>query len=201
MFGRWAGGALYDRFHPATGKGGAAPGADQLDAPERVAAAEIFANGVDNSSVPMLLTQIRDILIRSGGGTTGGFTLPPSTTGTRAPAGNAPTGALDQSFVNQLDKQQLTDRQAQAACGPAATAFFAKAYGRNPTLKEAYALVSQIQGGDPADIGGTRGVGTIGDALNKMGVSNEVYTGSNVDSKGIRTKTSGALSDATGGPK
>jgi len=184
MFGRWAGGALYDRFHPATGAGGMpAGGADTMDAPERVAVADIFATGMDNSSLPTLLTQIRDILIRSGGGAVGGFSSPTATTGTTKTSANASSGNLANNFVNQMDRTQLTYDQTQAACGPAAAAFFAQAYGRNPTLKEAYALITQIQGADPAaaGVGGTRGVATIGQALNKMGVGNEVYTGANVD--------------------
>lgn len=186
--GRWAGGALYDRFHPATGMGGGAVGgAEDIGAPERVAISEIFANGVDNSTIPMLLTQIRDILIRSGGGTTGGFSLPASTGGAPASTPPATSGGggtgLGNAFVNQIDTTQLTPAQAQAACGPAAAAFFARAYGRNPTLKEAYSLITQIQGGDPAaaGVGGTRGVATVGAALNKMGVGNEVYTGKDID--------------------
>jgi hypothetical protein len=187
--GRWLGGKAYDITHPSTGAGGGATGtAEDIGAPERVAIADIFATGVDNSTLPALLTQIRDILIRSGGGTTGGFSVPASTAGTTAGGtpgvSSAPTGSgvsLGAAFVDQINTKELTPRQAQAACGPAAAAFFARAYGRNPTLKEAYSLISNIQGGDPADAGGTRGVGTIGTALTKMGVGNEVYSGKNID--------------------
>lgn len=171
--GKAAGGGLYDMFHPATGKGAA-----EAEAPERLAMAEVFATGVDASQAVPLLTQIRDVLIRSGGGSLGGFSAPIPTAGGTMPAGSR---APNQSFVNQMDLTQLTPDQAAAACGPAAAAFFARAYGRNPTLKEAYSLITQLQGGDPASSGGTRGVATIGAALNQMGVSNDVYQGGNVD--------------------
>jgi hypothetical protein len=173
--GRAAGGGLYDLFHPATGQGA---GVAEAEAPERLAMAEVFATGVDASQAVPLLTQIRDVLIRSGGGSIGGFSAP-SAGGAATSA--APTRSLASSFVNQMDTTQLTPAQASAACGPAAAAFFARAYGRNPTLKEAYSLVTAIQGGDPASSGGTRGVATLGTALNQMGVSNEVYQGANVD--------------------
>lgn len=172
--GRAAGGGLYDLLHPGTGQGGVA----EAEAPERLAMAEVFATGVDNSLAIPLLTNIRDVLVRSGGGSIGGFSSPAA--GGVATTG-APTRSLASSFVNQMDTTQLTPAQASAACGPAAAAFFARAYGRNPTLKEAYSLVTAIQGGDPASSGGTRGVATLGTALNQMGVSNEVYQGANVD--------------------
>jgi hypothetical protein len=89
--------------------------------------------------------------------------------------------SLTNAFTSQLNDPQLTPQQAQAACGPAAAAFFAKVYGRTPTLSEAYGLVSTIQGGDPASVGGTRGVNVLSTALNKMGVGNDVYTGTNID--------------------
>ena len=168
-----AGGALYDLFHPATGAGGIA----NAEAPERLAMAEVFATGVDASLAIPLLTQIRDLLIRSGGGSIGGFSTPAGTTATQDVTGRG----LQASFVDQINTTELTNAQAQAACGPAAAAFFARAYGRNPTLKEAYQIVSQVQGGDPASVGGTRGVGTLGLALNKMGVQSEVYSGPNID--------------------
>lgn len=175
--GGWAGGALYDMFHPGTGRGAAAT---EADAPERAAMAEVFATGFDMSMMVPLLTQIRDILGRgvAVGSYTGG-SAPIATTGTSG------TGkGLEQSFVKQWDAAALTEltpAQAAAACGPAAAAFFARANGRNPTLKEAYALVTELQGGDPAGAGGTRGVGIVGQALNKMGVANEVYAGDRVD--------------------
>jgi hypothetical protein len=179
--GRWAGESLYDRFNPSTGAGAAA----DADAPERAAMAEVFATGFDSSLAIPLLTQIRDILGRgvAVGSYTGGATVG-STTGAGAPTTGGTSIGLEKNFVAQWDSAaqvQLTPAQANAACGPAAAAFFAKSYGRNPTLKEAYALVTQLQGGDPANVGGTRGVGIVGQALNKMGVANEVYQGSNID--------------------
>jgi hypothetical protein len=183
--GRMAGTGLYDLTHPATGRGGGGvASAEDIGAPERVAIADIFATGMDNSQLPIIMTQIRDLLIHSGAGTVGGLAIPP-TAGAPAPGpvptGPAVTGALAGAFTSQLNDPELTPQQAQAACGPAAAAFFAKAYGRNPTLGEAYSLVTQIQGGDPASVGGTRGVNVLGTALSKMGVGNEVYTGKNVD--------------------
>lgn len=173
--GNWAGGSLYDMFHPGTGKGG-------VEAPERAALAETFAVGFDTSLAVPLLTQIRDVLIRSGGGTIGGFSSAPAASTTSGATQGTGRG-LEASFVNQIDTTQLTAAQAAAACGPAAAAFFARAYGRNPTLKEAYTLVSNIQGGAPdaPGVGGTRGVNTLGVALNQMGIQSAVYQGSNID--------------------
>lgn len=183
--GRGIGGSAYDWTHPGTGKAGEMTVAD-AGAPERTAVAQIFTQGVDDSQAVTLLTEIRDLLTRSGGGTTGGFAAAPAaraTSGSASAPAAASGASLTGSFVNQIDTQQLTPQQAQAACGPAAAAFFAKAYGRNPTLKEAYALITQVQGGDPAaaGVGGTRGVQTIGTALTKLGVGNEVYQGKDVD--------------------
>ena len=181
--GGWAGGGLYDLFHPGTGKGGVA----EADAPERMALAETFAVGVDASQATMLLTQIRDILIRNSGGTLAGRPVGGGAPGGGGTPGGGTTGTgmgLQAAFVDQINNnRELTSAQAQAACGPAAAAFFARAYGRNPTLKEAYALVSRIQGGAPdaPGVGGTRGVATLGTALNQMGVASEVYQGSNID--------------------
>lgn len=169
--GQAAGGGLYDLLHPSTGKGGLA----EADAPERVAAAEVFATGIDNSLAIPLLQGILNTLIRGGGSTLLGAAR------TSASTPQVTGRGLQSSFVNQMDTTQLTAAQAQAACGPAAATFFAKAYGRNPTLKEAYSIVSQIQGGDPKDVGGTRGVATLGAALTRMGVTSEVYEGSNID--------------------
>lgn len=180
--GRWAGGKLWEHFNPATGAGGATAGPDQIDVPERVAMAEMFATGVDSSLAIPLLTQIRDILGRAGGGGSYVGAVPAASGAAgKGPAVDTPTngGALAGNFVNQMDKAQLTPSQASAACGPAAAAFFAKAYGRNPTLKEAYALVTQIQGSDPSGPNGTRGVGVLGSALESLGVPNE--TSSTVD--------------------
>jgi Phage-related minor tail protein/Peptidase_C39 like family len=183
--GRAAGTGLYDITHPGTGKAGEPMTVADAGAPERTAISQIFSQGVDDSLATSLLTQIRDILAHGNVNATvsGG---PPVRAAGSAQSPAAATGGgtgLGSSFVNQLDTQQLTPQQAQAACGPAAAAFFARAYGRNPTLKEAYALVTQIQGGDPAaaGVGGTRGVQTIGTALTKLGVGNEVYTGKDVD--------------------
>lgn len=182
--GRWAGGKLWEHFNPATGAGSGADatGAAQMDVPERVAMAEMFATGFDSSLAVPLLTQIRDILGRGGVGTSGVVSVASTSTGGgKGPPADAPTngGALSANFVNQMDKAQLTPSQASAACGPAAAAFFAKAYGRNPTLKEAYALVTQIQGSDPSGPNGTRGVGVLGSALESLGVPNE--TSANID--------------------
>jgi hypothetical protein len=182
--GRWIGTSAFDLTHPGTGKAGEPMTVADAGAPERTAISQMFAQGVDDSLATSLLTQIRDILSHGSVSATvsGG---PPVRAAGSAQSPAAATGGtgLGSSFVNQLDTQQLTPQQAQAACGPAAAAFFARAYGRNPTLKEAYALVTQIQGGDPAaaGVGGTKGVQTIGTALTKLGVGNEVYQGKDVD--------------------
>jgi hypothetical protein len=180
--GRWAGGKLWEHFNPATGAGPGTDTANQMDVPERVAMAEMFATGFDSSLAVPLLTQIRDILGRGGVGTSGVVSVASTSTGGgKGPPADTPTngGALSANFVNQMDKAQLTPSQASAACGPAAAAFFAKAYGRNPTLKEAYALVTQIQGSDPSGPNGTRGVGVLGSTLESLGVPNE--TSSTID--------------------
>jgi hypothetical protein len=142
--------------------------------------AEVFATGFDNSLAVPLLTQIRDVLIRAGGG---GAISGVSGNGGPPITGGGTGKGLTASFTDQLNTGELTNQQAQAACGPAAAAFFAKAYGRNPTLKEAYAIVTSIQGGAPdaAGVGGTRGVATLGAALNQMGVGSDVYSGSSID--------------------
>jgi hypothetical protein len=183
--GRMAGTGLYDLTHPPTGKGGGPATAEDIGAPERVAIADIFSTGMDNSQLPIIMTQIRDLLIHSGAGTVGGLAIPPAAVGAPPPSEppvitNGGT-SLTNAFTSQLNDPQLTPQQAQAACGPAAAAFFAKVYGRTPTLSEAYGLVSTIQGGDPASVGGTRGVNVLSTALNKMGVGNDVYTGTNID--------------------
>jgi hypothetical protein len=177
MFGRMAGGKLWEMTHAATGQGAGA--VDDTAAPERVAMAEVFATGFDNSLAVPLLTQIRDVLIRAGGG---GAISGITGSGTTATTTGTGTGkGLAASFTDQLNTGELTNQQAQAACGPAAAAFFAKAYGRNPSLKEAYAIVTSIQGGDPANVGGTRGVATLGAALGQMGLQREVYPGGSID--------------------
>jgi hypothetical protein len=176
--GRMAGGKLWEMTHAGTGQG-AAGALDDTAAPERVAMAEVFATGFDNSLAVPLLTQIRDVLIRAGGG---GAISGITGSGTTATTTGTGTGkGLAASFTDQLNTGELTNQQAQAACGPAAAAFFAKAYGRNPSLKEAYAIVTSIQGGDPASSGGTRGVATLGAALGQMGLQSEVYQGGSID--------------------
>jgi len=181
--GRWIGTSAFDWTHPGTGKAGEPMTVADAGAPERTAISQMFAQGVDDSLATSLLTQIRDILSHGSVSATvsGGPPVRAAAGSAASPA--AATGDLTGSFVNQIDTQQLTPQQAQAACGPAAAAFFARAYGRNPTLKEAYALVTQVQGGDPAaaGVGGTKGVQTIGTALTKLGVGNEVYQGKDVD--------------------
>jgi hypothetical protein len=89
----------------------------------------------------------------------GGVAQPASTT-TVAPRSTA----MDQS---QFGDPQLTSDEAYAACGPAAAVRFAQAYGRNPTLREATDLASQV-GWTPGS--GMAGIGSEQKLLDKMGI-------------------------------
>jgi hypothetical protein len=90
-------------------------------------------------------------------------------------AGQAIGGAAEQAakFVenlvpNQFGGPSLTTDEAYAACGPAAAIAFARANGRNPTLREAVDLAKQV-GWTTA--GGMNGIANEKALLDKMGIA------------------------------
>jgi hypothetical protein len=74
---------------------------------------------------------------------------------------------------NQFGDRALTAAEASAACGPAAAVAFARAMGRNPTLREALDLARQ-SGWTAA--GGMNGVANQQRLLNSMGIPNRLET-------------------------
>src|SRR5262252_1954293 len=62
--------------------------------------------------------------------------------------------------ISQFGDKQLSAAEAYAACGPAAAVRFAQMFGRNPTLREAVDLASQV-GWTPG--GGMAGLGSESD--------------------------------------
>jgi flagellum-specific peptidoglycan hydrolase FlgJ len=80
-----------------------------------------------------------------------------------APSGR-PAGPL---VPDQLGDPQLSYAEAQAACGPAAAVAFARAYGREPTLREATDLAKQVGWTPDA---GMAGPGSQLKLLTSMGV-------------------------------
>lgn len=86
-----------------------------------------------------------------------------------------PTSGRGQGLVpDQFGDPQLTNAEAQAACGPAAAIAFARANGRNPTLREAVDLAKQF--------GWTPGAGQAGpqaqqQLLQAMGVPSKLEAG------------------------
>lgn len=74
---------------------------------------------------------------------------------------------------NQFGDNSLSADEAMAACGPAAAVAFARANGRNPTLREALDLAKGT--GWTAD-GGMNGVGNQKALLDKMGIPAELDT-------------------------
>jgi len=181
MAGGFVGGKIGEAFggQPAgqlatTGGSGLGPGTEAADDMTMV-----FINGLNNSDVAKyLLTIAREINVI---GVSSKTAVPGG--GSKSPVAVATSKAgLGAAMTNQYDTTSpLTKAQADAACGPAATAFFAKAYGRNPSLKEAYDLQSQLQG---ADISTTEGSNIVqmGKAIEQMGApAGEVYQGANID--------------------
>ena len=75
----------------------------------------------------------------------------------------------------------LTDAEAGSACGPAAAVAFARANGRNPTLREAVDLaasqVNRQQNYYWDAQGGMHGVGRFSEYLNAMGVPHQLAAG------------------------
>src|SRR5262252_3395149 len=67
--------------------------------------------------------------------------------------------------LSQFGDKQLSAAEAYAACGPAAAVRFAQLFGRQPTLREAVDLASQV-GWTPG--GGMAGLGSESDLFGKM---------------------------------
>src|SRR5499427_4340567 len=67
--------------------------------------------------------------------------------------------------ISQFGDKQLSAAEAYAACGPAAAVRFAQMFGRQPTLREAVDLASQV-GWTPG--GGMAGLGSESDLFDKM---------------------------------
>lgn len=72
--------------------------------------------------------------------------------------------------VNQFD-QSLAAEEAQAACGPAAAVAFARASGRNPTMREALELAKEVGWTPSAGMAGPASQKTL---LDRMGVGSEL---------------------------
>lgn len=68
---------------------------------------------------------------------------------------------------NQYTDKTLTAAEADSACGPAAAVAFARAYGRNPTLREAVDLAKEVGWNTTT---GTAGIAGQKALLDKMGV-------------------------------
>src|SRR5262252_1562334 len=69
--------------------------------------------------------------------------------------------------LSQFGDKQLSAAEAYAACGPAAAVRFAQMFGRQPTLREAVDLASQV-GWTPQ--GGMAGLGSESALFDKMGI-------------------------------
>src|SRR5262252_8785323 len=69
--------------------------------------------------------------------------------------------------ISQFGDKQLSAAEAMAACGPAAAVRFAQMFGRNPTLREAVDLASQV-GWSAAQ--GMAGLGSESALFDKMGI-------------------------------
>lgn len=67
--------------------------------------------------------------------------------------------------------QQLTAAEANAACGPAAAVAFARAYGRNPTMREAVDLAGQMGW---TTNGGMNGVANEKSLMDKLNIPNHL---------------------------
>jgi hypothetical protein len=88
------------------------------------------------------------------------------------PAVNAPGTVGNPDLVpNQYADRTLSASESAAACGPAAAVAFARAMGRNPTLREALDLAKQVNW-TPG--GGMNGIANQGRLLDRMGIPNRV---------------------------
>lgn len=145
--GSWAGGMAYDLLHPGAAGGSGQGGLADAGAPERAALAETFAAGIDMSSLPMLLMRSG---IAPGISATGQRSLAnshfASATGT---GGNLAALTIDQQSMSK----ELGNEEALNICGPMAAAYFARANGRNPNLKEAVELAKTNFGGTFTGVG------------------------------------------------
>jgi hypothetical protein len=147
MLGSMAGGFLGEKLAPwlepllGGGQPQVATQGTGMGPEQKIDLADTFALGMNGSDVVVQLEQInRKMDIRPLGN------VPTTAPGGAAAGGTGQGPGLEKSFTSQEDPTSpLTKSQADAACGPAAVAFFSKAYGRTPTLKEAYDLVQSFQ--------------------------------------------------------
>jgi hypothetical protein len=139
--GSLLGGLAYDQFFGPKGQPITGGGAGDQQMAQGIQGM-IFA--LDNSAMTDILMQIRNLLSRNGGGAGGLGTIKRGGTGgIPGPAGGG-AGDLTRFETSQFGDRQLSDAEALAACGPAAAVFFAKANGRNPTLKEALGIAKGL---------------------------------------------------------
>lgn len=191
--GEMAGGALAPWLEPLL-SGGQGPTAATGD--QELQAQNTLSNGIDSSQMARDIEQMNRQMQANGTGF-GGVAVATKTAGASAPGTGG--GPLSNNFIDQYDPASpLTKSQADAACGPAATAFFTKAYGRNPTLQEAYNLQNQIQGGgavgfDIANHGGSA-IGSMVGAINQMAGA-DVATAHSTGDKDWRGVDWGALAE------
>jgi hypothetical protein len=76
--------------------------------------------------------------------------------------------------ISQFGDAQLTAAEASAACGPAAAVRFAQRFGRNPTLREATNLATEVGWTQNQ---GMAGIGSEQKLLSRMGVETKLIPG------------------------
>lgn len=86
---------------------------------------------------------------------------------------------------NQFGDPTLSAAEAAAACGPAAAVAFARANGRNPTLREAVDLAKRLGW---TEAGGMNGVANQQRLLERMGVAAELDAGATAATIGERAR-------------
>jgi hypothetical protein len=118
----------------------------------------------------------------------------PPTAPAVAPAGPRP---LPEDLVpNQLKSGELTTAEAMAACGPAAAVAFARAQGRNPTLREAVDLAKRFGWTERQGMAGPLSQKKL---LDEMGVPSRVEQGA--DWAKVRADVEGGNPVAISTPK
>jgi hypothetical protein len=164
--GSAGGGLLGDWLDNMFGKKATAGGGMGDDQTAQLEGINALVFAFNNSDVAKLLEQIRGLLARGGG------TGPAVTRATTSSAtGGVPSGGmgdLTRFETSQFGDRQLNNAEALAACGPAAAVFFARANGRNPTLREAVDLAKGVGWNTSA---GMPSAQSEADLLVKMGVS------------------------------
>ena len=163
--GTMGGGMLGDWLDSMFGKkaNGGGMGDDQAAQLEGINAM-VFA--LNNSDVAKILEQIRGLISRGGG--TGPLVNKAATSTATGGVQGGGMGDLTRFETSQFGDRQLSNEESLAACGPAAAVFFAKANGRNPTLREAVDLAKGV-GWNTS--GGMPSAASEADLLTKMGVS------------------------------